>query len=198
MGFIISREASNLINYIRTLVTKYLNWYFVLLASTFLLFSIWLIFGRYGKVVLGGPDAKPEFNRFAWYSMLYACGQGVGMVFWGIAEPIMMFGSDKFAPAMSLENIEYAMNWTYFHWGIHAWAIYCIASICMAYSLHNSKKPLTYRDTILDLFPVKSRGVLSVLIETIAILTTVLGLSTSFGFAIVQFASGLEIYLILK
>lgn len=58
-------EASNLINYIRTLVTKYLNWYFVLLASTFLLFSIWLIFGRYGKVVLGGPDAKPEFNRFA-------------------------------------------------------------------------------------------------------------------------------------
>lgn len=68
----------------------------------------------------------------------------------------------------------------------------------MAYSLHNSKKPLTYRDTILDLFPVKSRCVLSVLIETIAILTTVLGLSTSFGFAIVQFASGLEILFNIK
>ena len=198
LALLFHEEASNVINYIRTLVTKYLNWYFVALASSFLLFSIWLIFGKYGKVVLGGPDAKPEFNRFAWYSMLYACGQGVGMVFWGIAEPIMMFGSDKFAPAMSLENIEYAMNWTYFHWGIHAWVIYCIASICMAYSLHNSKKPLTYRDTILDLFPVKSRGVLSVLIETIAILTTVLGLSTSFGFAIVQFASGLEILFNIK
>lgn len=89
--------------------------------------------------------------------MLYACGQGVGMVFWGIAEPIMMFGSDKFATAMSYENIKYAMNWTYFHWGIHAWVIYCIASICMAYSIHNSKKPLTYRDTILDLISCKKQ-----------------------------------------
>ncbi|MEI0602712.1 BCCT family transporter [Brachyspira alvinipulli] len=192
LALFFKEATSDVINYIRTLVTKYLNWYFVLLASILLIFSIWLTLGRYSKVVLGGKDAKPEFNRFAWYSMLYACGQGVGMIFWGVAEPIMFFDSGKFATARSLENIGHAMNWTYFHWGIHAWVIYCIASICMAYSFHNSKKPLTYRDTVLELFPEKTRNVLAIVVETVAILTTVLGLSTSFGFAIVQFASGLE------
>lgn len=192
LALVFPEIASNLINYIRTLITKYLNWYFVLLASLFLIFSIWLVLGKYGKVVLGGKYAKPEFNRFAWYSMLFACGQGIGMIFWGIAEPIMFFNSDKFSAARTFLNIPHSMNWSYFHWGIHAWVIYSIASVCMAYSIHNVNKPLTYRDTVVELFPKKSSHFLGVIVETVAILTTVLGLSTSFGFAILQFSAGLE------
>lgn len=183
--------SSVVINGFRTMVTKYLNWYFALLTSLLLFFSIWLIFGKYGKVVLGGEGAKPEFSRFSWYSMLFACGQGVGLVFWGIAEPIMMFDSGTFATARSLENIKYAMSWSYFHWGIHGWVIYCSAAICLAFSIHNSKKPLTFRDSVDELLPKSLKFPLGVIIETVAILATVLGLSTSFGFAISQFSSGL-------
>lgn len=189
---IFPENSSVVINNIRTLVTKYLNWYFTLLTSILLFFSIWLIFGKYGKVILGGKNAKPEFSRFSWFSMLFACGQGIGLIFWGIAEPIMMFDSDKFAPARSLENIKYAMSWSYFHWGIHAWVIYCAVAICLAFSIHNSNKLLTFRGSVEELLPKKFKFHLGVIIETIAILATVLGLSTSFGFAILQFSSGLS------
>lgn len=185
-------EAKMTIDYIRTMVTKYLNWYFTLFASVLLFFSAWLIFGRYGKVLIGGKGAKPEFSRFSWFSMLFACGQGIGLIFWGIAEPIMMFDSDKFAEARSLENINWAMSWTYFHWGIHAWAIYCVAAVCLAFSIHNAGKPLTFRDSIDDILPKKFKKTLGVSAEVTAILATVLGLSTSFGFAIMQFGSGLK------
>ena len=197
VGIIVSvltfrEEADYVINYIRTLVTKYLNWYLVLLTSVLLFFSTWLIFGRYSKVVLGGKGAKPEFSRFSWYSMLFACGQGIGLIFWGIAEPLMMFSSGKFAPSGSLESINTSMAWAYFHWGIHAWVIYCVVAISLAFSIHNLNKPLTFRDSIDELLPKKGHRFFGVLAETVAILATVLGLSTSFGFAIFQFTAGLE------
>lgn len=185
-------QASSIINYVRTLVTKYLNWYLVLLTSLLLFMSLWLIFGKYSKVVLGGENAKPEFSRFSWYSMLFACGQGIGLIFWGIAEPIMMFSDSKFFPARSIEGINSAVSWAYFHWGIHAWVIYCSVAICLAFSIHNFKKPLTFRDSIDELIPKKRHILYGVIVDTIAILATILGLSTSFGFAIFQFTAGLE------
>ncbi|MEH6578017.1 MAG: BCCT family transporter [Amphritea sp.] len=157
-----------------------------------MIFCVWLAFSKYGKIRLGGVDAKPEYSNFAWYSMLIACGEGVGLIFWGIAEPLLLFGDSKFAEPKSAEAISSSIEWSYFHWGIHAWGIYCIVAVVLAFSIHNCKKPLNFHSAIADLFPETIRNPISVIIEVIAIITTVLGLATSFGFAALQFNTGLN------
>lgn len=176
----------------RTAITAYMTWYFTLLATSALIFCVWLAFSRYGKIRLGGDNAKPEYSNFAWYSMLIACGEGVGLIFWGIAEPLLLFGDSKFAEPKSAEAISSSIEWSYFHWGVHAWAIYCIVAVVLAFSIHNCKKPLNFHNAVADLFPASLRSPVSVTVEVIAIITTVLGLATSFGFAALQFNTGLN------
>lgn len=184
--------AAGAIGTARTFVTEYFTWFFVLFSVLALGICGWLAFGRFGRVRLGGPGAKPDYSKFAWYSMLFACGQGIGLIFWSVAEPIML---KEESPLFSGENAavaqDGAMAWSYFHWGLTAWAMYCIVAICLAYSHYNLGKKLTFRDTVVDFFPVKSRRSIGVVVEVLAILACVLGLATSFGFATLQFTFGL-------
>ena len=176
----------------RTFVTEYFTWFFVAFSALALGVCGWLAFGRFRHIRLGGPDAKPQYGKFAWYSMLFACGQGIGLIFWSVAEPIMLKDENPLFPAGSASPVDGAMAWSYFHWGLTAWAMYCIVAICLAYSHHNLGKKLTFRDAVVDIFPRKSRRGAGMVIELLAILATVLGLSTSFGFATLQFTSGIS------
>ncbi|MEH6626514.1 MAG: BCCT family transporter [Motiliproteus sp.] len=190
--FLFPESSANYISSIRTGITAYMSWYFSLLATSALLFCIWVVFSKYGKIRLGGDNAKPEYSNFAWYSMLIACGEGVGLIFWGIAEPVLLFGDSKFAEPKSAEAISSSISWSYFHWGIHAWAIYCVVALVLAFSIHNLKKPLNFHSAIIDMFPKKFWKPVGIAIEVIAVITTVLGLATSFGFAALQFNTGLN------
>lgn len=176
----------------RTFVTEYFTWFFVAFSALALGVCGWLAFGRFRHIRLGGPDAKPQYGKFAWYSMLFACGQGIGLIFWSVAEPIMLKDENPLFPAGSASPVDGAMAWSYFHWGLTAWAMYGIVAICLAYSHHNLGKKLTFRDAVVDIFPRKSRRGAGMVIELLAILATVLGLSTSFGFATLQFTSGIS------
>ncbi|WP_084033517.1 BCCT family transporter [Arthrobacter sp. 35/47] len=184
--------AAGAIGTARTFVTEYFTWFFVLFSVLALAICAWLAFGRYGRVRLGGAGARPDYSKFAWYSMLFACGQGIGLIFWSVAEPIMLKEeSPLFTGADAGVAQDGSMAWSYFHWGLTAWAMYCIVAICLAYSHYNLGKKLTFRDAVVDFFPVKSRRSIGIVVEVLAILACVLGLATSFGFATLQFTFGL-------
>ena len=186
-----SGGAAETIATLRTFVTGEFTWLFVIYSLIALGVCIWAAFSKFGKVRLGGPKAKPLHGRFAWYSMLFACGQGIGLIFWSVAEPIMLRDENPVIPPTPTgTGEEGAIVWTYFHWGLTAWAMYCVVALCLAYSHHNLGKTLTFREATVDILPKKTQRPAGVVVELLAIIATVLGLATSFGFAAMQFSSG--------
>lgn len=177
---------------LRTFVTSGFTWLFVVYSLFAVAVCTWLIFSKVGsRVRLGGPNAKPEYSNFAWYSMLFACGQGIGLIFWSVAEPIMLREESPVVQTLGTNVAGNGLVWSYFHWGFTAWAMYCVVAVCLAYSHHNLGKTLTFREATVDLLPKWARGGAGVVIELLAIMATILGLATSFGFAAMQFTSGL-------
>lgn len=185
--------AASLIGRMRTWVTSGFTWYFVIYSLITVAICLWLVVSPVGAVRLGGPKTRPSHSRFAWYSMLFACGQGIGLIFWSVAEPMLLRDEAPLIPAGDFAA-EGGIVWTYFHWGLTAWAMYCAVAVCLAYSHHNLGKTLTFREATVDIFPAATRRPLGVVIELLAIIATVLGLSTSFGFAALQFSSGLSAF----
>nr|WP_237089968.1 BCCT family transporter [Nesterenkonia sp. PF2B19] len=183
-------RTAELIDRMRTFVTSGFTWHFVLYSLIAVGVCAWLAISRHGRIRLGGPQARPEHSRFAWYSMLFGCGQGIGLIFWGIAQPLMLRVD---APLISGSSpSEGGVVWTYFHWGVTAWAMYCVVAVCLAYSHHNLGKTLTFREATVDILPHRARRPAGVVVELLAIIATVLGLATSFGFASMQFSAGLQ------
>lgn len=180
------------ISEMRTFVTGGFTWLLVLYSLFAVAVCAWLIFSKVGsRVRLGGPNAKPEYSDFAWYSMLFACGQGIGLIFWSVAQPIMLRDQSPVVEAIGTNVASNGIVWAYFHWGFTAWAMYCVVAVCLAYSHHNLGKTLTFREATVDMFPKWARCGAGVVIELLAIMATILGLATSFGFAAMQFTSGL-------
>lgn len=187
-----SDGAAQAISTLRTFVTSEFTWLFIIYSLIAIIVCIWAAFSKFGKVRLGGPTAKPLHGRFAWYSMLFACGQGIGLIFWSVAEPIMLRDENPVIPMTGTGGAEEGgIVWTYFHWGLTAWAMYCVVALCLAYSHHNLGKTLTFREATVDILPKKAQRPAGVVIELLAIIATVLGLATSFGFAAMQFGSGI-------
>ena len=132
-------------------MTRYFTWYFVLFATSVLIFVLAVGLGRHGDIRLGGKEARPDYSRFAWYSMLFACGQGIGLIFWSVAEPILLENDDPLEALQPTTGGDGPLAWTYFHWGLTAWAIYCVVALCIAYSVHNRKQAATFRGACEDL-----------------------------------------------
>lgn len=184
--------AASLINSLRTYVTDNLTWYLITLATMALVFCIYMAVGKRGNIVLGGRGAKREYGNFAWYSMLFAAGQGIGLIFWSVAEPILVRNDNPLEGIVGTTSTDGALIWAYFHWSLHAWAIYTLVAICLAITFHNLKRPLTFRDAVVSAFPARSRSAVGIIVEVIVILATVFGLSTSFAFAAMQLSSGIS------
>ena len=183
--------VSDMIQFLRTKITSGWAWFIILYSLVSVGMCVWLTFSKLGKVRLGGPKAAPEFSNFAWYSMLFACGQGIGLIFWSLAEPIMLKEDAAMLPINSNPG-ESGIVWGYFHWGFTAWTMYGVVAACLAYSHHNLGKTLTFREATVDILPKAVRRPVGVVIEMLAIIATVLGLATSFAFASIQFTSGLQ------
>ncbi len=177
---------------LRTFVTQYCSWWIVTLALASLVLCGYLAFSKYGKIRLGGADAKPAFSYFSWFAMLFATGQGVGLVFWAVAEPIMMYGSTPFGTQDSLFAGDMGLAWTYFHWAVPAWAIYAIVSLFMAYSRYNMHKDTTFRGTVEDLFSARVKKPVGIVVEILVVIATIFGLTTSLGLASYQFNTGIQ------
>ncbi|SFR77069.1 betaine/carnitine transporter, BCCT family [Marinobacter daqiaonensis] len=172
------------------------DWFFLLSANIFVLFSLALIFLPVGKIRLGGQDATPEFSRASWFSMLFAAGMGIGLMFWAVAEPVAYYTGWYETPlgaeAFSEEGARMAMGATMYHWGLHPWAIYAVVALSLAFFAYNKGLPLTIRSAFFPLLKDRVWGWPGHIIDILAAVATIFGLATSLGFGAQQAASGLD------
>lgn len=191
-----SQQANNLFDYMLTIITNYTGWFMIFVANVFIIAAIYFAFGRYGSIVIGGKDAKPEFTKFAWYAMLLSAGMGIGLVFWSVAEPVMHLGNPSpmfnVSEPNTAEAAQSAMASTFFHWGIHPWAIYAIVGLGLAFFSYNKGLPLTIRSLFYPLIGNKIYGIWGNLIDILSVLATLTGLATSLGLGVSQVNAGLN------
>ncbi len=174
-------------------VSNNIGWFFILVMNLFLGFAMFLGFGKYGRVKLGGKEAKPEFSMKAWFAMLFSAGMGIGLLFWGVSEPIFHFGSNPFYSGTStVEAAKSAMGVTFLHWGVHAWAVYAIVGLSLAYFTFNKKLPLTIRSVFYPIFGDRIYGWIGDVIDIVSVIATLFGLATSLGFGVQQVNAGLS------
>ena len=172
------------------------DWFFMIAGNIFVLFCLALIFVPLGKIRLGGSQAKPEHSTITWFSMLFAAGMGIGLMFWSVAEPVAYYtgwyGTPLNVTANTPEAADLAMGATMFHWGLHPWAIYAVVALSLAFVAYNKGLPLTIRSAFYPLFGEKVWGVIGHIIDVLAVIATIFGLATSLGFGALQATSGLN------
>ncbi|WP_300329302.1 BCCT family transporter [Fusobacterium sp.] len=171
-------------------VTNNLNWFFILSANIFLFFPIYLMVSKFGEIRLGGPKAKPEFSNFAWYSMLLSAGMGIGLIFFGVAEPL--FHANTILPHTNSTSQAQALATTFFHWGLHPWGIYCLISLALAFFSYNRGLPLSLRSVFYPILKDKIFGKIGDIIDITAVISCLFGLATSLGYGAQQINSGLN------
>ena len=177
-----------------TAVVNGLGWYYVLLTTGFVVFSVWIAFGRRGDVVLGKDGETPAYSRRNWFAMLFAAGMGIGLVFWGVAEPLSHMASPPPDVAGGTEEAiaQAAMSRTFLHWGLHAWAIYVVVGLSIAYAVLRRGRPVSIRWALEPVLGDRVHGWLGNVVDIIAIVGTIFGVATSLGFGVAQVAGGLE------
>ncbi len=168
------------------------GWLFILAVNIFVAFMLYLAFSKYGSLRIGGAKAKPEFSTTSWFSMLFSAGMGIGLLFWSIAEPVYHFSSPPLADPNTAAAAKEAMNVTFLHWGLHAWAIYALVGLSLAYFTYSRGLPLTIRSVFYPFLGDRIHGRIGDIIDIFAVLATVFGLATSLGLGVKQVAAGLE------
>jgi choline/glycine/proline betaine transport protein len=172
------------------------GWYYTVIVSGFVIFAIWVGFGHFGDLKLARDDEEPEFTLTSWLAMLFAAGMGIGLVFWGVAEPLHHFAGipnrASGVEGMDEQGIEDSLVITFLHWGLHPWAIYVVVGLAIAYAVHVKRRPVSIRWTLEPLFGGRVRGWLGDVIDIAAIVGTLFGVATSLGVGVAQVAGGLE------
>ena len=184
-------EADNLFSAIQAQLSNSLGWLIILAANAILVFVIYLAFSKHKNLILGGPDAKPEFSNINWIAMLFSAGLGIGLLFYGVAEPIMHLSSDAIHQegATFSDQANLSMNLTYLHWGFHGWAIYGVVGLCFAYFSFNKNLPFRVSSFFSGTLTQNAWG--RVPLDIIAIIATIFGIATSLGLGANQINSGL-------
>jgi len=190
-GVVFTEEAGDAFAASLSFVTETFGWFYVLTVGGLLAFTIWLALGRFGGVRLGPDDSRPEFTYKAWFAMLFSAGMGIGLLFFGVAEPIMHYGAPPFAEPRTPEAAVEALATTFFHWGPHAWAIYASLGAALAYFSFRKGLPLSLRSTLHPLIGERIHGPIGHLVDIVAVWGTIFGLATSLGFGSMQVNAGL-------
>jgi len=195
---------------LRGWLTSTLDWFFLLSANIFVLVCLFLIVTPLGKVRIGGRDAKPDYSYTGWFAMLFAAGMGIGLMYFGVSEPISHFSSSMGGTTVGPDGVRtdwaplgaaagdagaatsLGMAATIFHWGLHPWAIYAIVALALAIFSYNKGLPLTIRSVFYPIFGERVWGWTGHVIDILAVLATLFGLATSLGFGAAQANAGLD------
>jgi choline/glycine/proline betaine transport protein len=178
-------------------IVEWFGSYYTLLVTGFVAFSLWIGLGHFGDIKLGKDDDEPEFGVLSWFCMLFAAGMGIGLVFWGVAEPLSHYAGvpNRAAGApsgMTDEGVHESLVTTFLHWGLHPWAIYVVVGVAIAYAVHRKGKPVSIRWTLQPIFGNKVRGWIGDVVDIAAIVGTLFGVATSLGLGVLQIGSGLS------
>ena len=197
--------ANSIYTAVRGWIENALNWYYIFALVIMLFVCFYLMFSRFGRIRLGDDDSRPEFSNFSWLAMLFSAGVGIGLLFFGIAEPMFYFDNTQpwgypnnpFADqaglaAMDVQRAALAMRVTYFHWGFHGWAGYVVVGLCLAYFGFRKKLPLTLRSALYPVIGDRIYGPIGHAVDLLAVFGTVFGVATSLGLGVSQMATGLN------
>jgi len=172
------------------------GWAFVLVASAFVVFALWLAFSRYGKIPLGADDEAPEFRTVSWIAMMFSAGMGIGLMFYGVAEPLAHFTSPPpgTVAAGSPQALDVAMATTLFHWTLHPWAIYAVVGLAIAYSTFRRGRRQLISSAFAPLLGERhTEGAFGKLVDILAIFATLFGSAASLGLGALQIGAGLQL-----
>ncbi|WP_116394407.1 BCCT family transporter [Paenibacillus sp. ATY16] len=170
------------------------GWFYLMSTLFILVFAFYMAFGKYGSVKLGADDDEPEYSTISWFAMLFSAGMGIGLVFWGVAEPLSHYSSPpEGATGGTTEAARLAMRYSFFHWGLHPWAIYTVISLTLAYFQFRKGYKGLISSTFIPLIGEKlAQGWVGKIIDTLAIIATAFGVATSLGLGTLQINGGLS------
>ena len=197
VGFIIfgaffTEAAGAVFSFLQDFITDKFGWLFIVLVNTALVFCIYLAMSRYGDIRLGKQTERPQYSLVSWIGMLFSAGIGIGLVYWGTAEPLYHFMAPPLGEAETIEAAKQAMNLSFLHWGLHAWAIYTIVALSLAYFHFRRGLPLSIRSTLYPILGRKIYGPWGHTVDILAVFGTMFGVVTSLGLGVMQINSGLE------
>lgn len=184
--------TESLLNSVKNFIFVNLNWIYVWSVTIFVLFLVYLMFSKYGNIRLGRNNSKPQYSFFSWISMLFAAGMGIGLMYFSVAEPMQHYSDAIFSGNTAVQRAKDAQLYTFFHWGIHAWAIYGIVGLSLAYFSYRYRLPLSLRSCFYPLLKDRIKGRWGNTIDVFALCSTFFGITTTLGFGVVQINSGLE------
>lgn len=191
-GVFTPNHLASVTSAIQTFLQDKFGWFYLFSATAFLVFSIFLIFSPYGRIKLGKDSDEPEYSLFSWFAMLFSAGMGIGLVFWGVAEPLSHYFAPPVGEGESVEAARIAMRYSFFHWGLHPWGIYTVLALALAYFKFRKNAPGLISHIFYPLFKEKVHGPLGKTIDVIAVFATVFGVATSLGFGAMQISGGLS------
>ncbi|WP_164668148.1 glycine betaine uptake BCCT transporter [Virgibacillus doumboii] len=192
-GAVAPKGFENRSNSIMNFISVNFGWYYLLIVSLFVVFCLYLIISPYGKIRLGKQGEKPEFSYPTWFAMLFSAGMGIGLVFYGVASPVSHYiKTPPTAEPGTREALVDSLRVTFFHYGIHAWAIYAVIALVLAYFIFRHDKPGLISATLEPVFGKKMEGAWGKAVDVIAVFATIVGVATTLGFGATQINGGLS------
>ena len=189
---IFTGPAGTLFNAVQGWISESVGWFYVLAVAGFVVFVISLALSGFGRIRLGPDHSEPDYTYTSWFAMLFSAGMGIGLMFFGVAEPVMHYVSPPVGEPETVEAARQSMRITFFHWGVHAWAIYAVVALALAYFAFRQGLPLTIRSSLYPLIGDRIYGPIGHTVDIFAVLGTIFGVATSLGFGVIQINSGLE------
>ena len=186
------QTAANAFGTVQAAIANNTGWFFVLVMNVVLLFTVYLVFTPFATIRLGGQGAKPEFSTLGWFAMLFSAGMGIGLLFYGVAEPMFHYVAGPRAEPGTVQAAEQAMQLTFLHWGLHPWAVYALVGLSLAFFSFNRGMPLTIRTIFYPLLGERIDGPIGALIDILATVATLFGVATSLGLGVQQVNAGLD------
>ncbi len=187
-----TESAAELFGHVQSRITDSMGWFYILAVATFLIFVIYLGVSALGTIKLGPDHSEPDYTYLSWFAMLFSAGMGIGLMFFGVAEPVMHYLEPPVGESGTPQAAREAMKITFFHWGLHAWGIYAVVAISLAYFAYRHNLPLTIRSAFYPLIGERIYGPLGHAIDIFAVLGTMFGVATSLGLGVTQVNAGLE------
>lgn len=189
-GTVFTETTRQTFQSLQSSIVETFGWFYILTASILLGVVIWLLFSRFGRIRLGGDDARPEFSHLSWFSMLMSAGMGIGIVFFGVAEPLQHYLNPPHGEAETDAAVREAMRYTFYHWGLHPWAIYTALALPLAYFHFRHGLPLAPRSLLYPLLGERIRGPIGHAVDILCTVGTLFGVATSLGLGAIQVNAG--------
>jgi len=183
------RVISRALNWVSTTF----GWYYLLAATLYIVFVVFIASSRFGSIKLGPEQSKPEFSLMSWAAMLFAAGIGIDLMFFSVAEPVTQYMMPPEGPAQTTETARQAMVWTLFHYGLTGWSMYALMGIALGYFSYRYNLPLTIRSALYPIFGKRINGPIGHSVDIAAVLGTIFGIATTLGIGVVQLNYGLKV-----